>query len=132
MYEFERGKSIKGVILNKVIPPDVKLGGPVGLTNDMATSEKIVLHNIPGAKNSVEIIDGVYWFQGHMKYLQQYKEQKSKLQSKTKYKNKIRYQINEYYGFASWFDGQLDGEIESGGWTIRNDVVAEEVFGKNE
>ena len=69
MYEFERGKSIKGVIVNKIVPPDIKLGGPVGLGETVDESLKIVLHNIPGAQNSKEIIDGVYWYQGQMKYI---------------------------------------------------------------
>ena len=43
--------------------------------------------------------------------------------------NDPKYTINEYYGFASWYEGQLDGEIQSSGWTIRNDVQANEVFG---
>ena len=62
MYEFERGKSIKGVILNKIIPPNHKLGGPVGLGDSVEESLKIVLHNMPGAQNSKEIIEGVYWY----------------------------------------------------------------------
>ena len=46
MYDFERGKSIKGVILNKELQ-GLNLGGPVGLNQYFETSEKVILHNIP-------------------------------------------------------------------------------------
>ena len=31
-------------------------------------------------------------------------------------------------GFASWFEGQLDGEIQSGGWDLTNRVAADDVW----
>lgn len=36
--------------------------------------------------------------------------------------------VREYRGFASWFTGQLDGEVLNNDWTYRNDVTAREVF----
>ena len=51
MYDFERGKSIKGVVLNKQFN-NINVGGPVGLTEYVETSEKVILHNIPNNKNS--------------------------------------------------------------------------------
>ena len=39
------------------------------------------------------------------------------------------YKVYEYLGYASWFEGQLDGEIEHNSWILRNDCTAEEVFG---
>jgi hypothetical protein len=46
MYEFERGQSIKGVIINKQMN-GIYLGGPVGLRRPIENTDKIILHNIP-------------------------------------------------------------------------------------
>lgn len=46
MYEFVRGESIKGVIINKDMN-GVRLGGPVGLRRPIENTDKIILHNIP-------------------------------------------------------------------------------------
>lgn len=46
MYEFERGESIKGVIINKEMN-GIRLGGPVGLRRPIESTDKIILHNIP-------------------------------------------------------------------------------------
>jgi hypothetical protein len=46
MFEFVRGESIKGVILNKQMENGLRLGGPVGLSSNINKSEKIILHNI--------------------------------------------------------------------------------------
>lgn len=47
MYEFIRGESIKGVIINKTIRGTARVGGPCGLTRDPSTTEKVIFHNIP-------------------------------------------------------------------------------------
>jgi putative AlgH/UPF0301 family transcriptional regulator len=115
MYEFERNHSIKGVIINKQMS-GIRIGGPVGLRRSIHGSDKIYLHNIAEPINgSKRVIEGVYWHDGPRSDLAQYE-------------NDPRYKINEYYGFASWFEGQLDGEIQSGGWTMRNNCRANEVF----
>jgi len=36
--------------------------------------------------------------------------------------------FREFKGYASWFTGQLDGEVLNNDWTYRNDVTAQEVF----
>ena len=46
MYEFVRGESIKGVIINKDTN-GIRLGGPVGLRRPIENTDKIILHNIP-------------------------------------------------------------------------------------
>ena len=38
------------------------------------------------------------------------------------------YKLREFVGFASWFDGQLDGEVQAGGWRIKNNISPIEVF----
>lgn len=48
MYDFVRGVSIKGVIINKDLKGSKnKVGGPVGLRRPVERSEKVYLHNIP-------------------------------------------------------------------------------------
>ena len=92
MYEFIRGESIKGVIINKTVGGK-KLGGPCGLRRPMENTDKIYLHNIPHEINgSKKVIEGVYWHDGPRSDLAQYE-------------NDPQYKINEYYGFASWFEG---------------------------
>lgn len=92
MYEFIRGESIRGVIINKTIQGRVRMGGPCGLTRDLSRTDKIILHNVPNVPNSHRVIEGVFWHDGAMSDLAQYR-------------NDERYKINEYYGFASWFEG---------------------------
>ena len=87
LYEFQRGKSTKGVIINK-LERGKRIGGPVE-TN----TKKIILHNIPDIKGSKKVIDGVFWYEGPMSELRPYLKKDEK------------YQINEYYGFSSWFEG---------------------------
>lgn len=91
MYEFERNQSIKGVIINKSIS-GINVGGPVGLRRPVESSDKIILHNIPDVEGSTRVIEGVYWHDGARSQLAQYE-------------NDERWKINEYYGFASWFEG---------------------------
>ena len=97
MYEFVRGESIKGVIINKGMN-GIRLGGPCGLRRPITSTDKIYFHNIPDVPGSKRVIEGVYWHDGNDTALDQYR-------------NNPAYKINEYYGFASWFEGQLDGEI---------------------
>lgn len=87
----------------------------MGLSRSRLQSERIFLHNIPNLANSKKVIQGVFWHDGSEAELEQYK-------------NNPEYQIREYWGYASWFEGQLDGEIQAGGWNLRNDLTAEEVF----
>ena len=44
------------------------------------------------------------------------------------YRGNEQYSIIEFHGFASWFEGQLDGEVQNGGWTIDNNYTADAVF----
>lgn len=93
MYDFKRGESIKGVIINKKEASGFRIGGPVGLRQPIEKAQKIILHNIPEAiPRSTKIIEGVYWHDGPKSDLAKYKKDK-------------RYKINEYHGFASWFEG---------------------------
>ena len=53
MYDFVRGESIKGVIINSMTPDGHRIGGPVGLAQTVETCDKVILHNIknvPGSK----------------------------------------------------------------------------------
>ena len=97
MYDFQRGDSIKGVIINKTTS-GIRVGGPVGLSRRTDQTEKVFLHNIPNLPKSKKVIKDVYWHDGPGADLDDYK-------------NNPNFQIREYYGYASWFEGQLDGEI---------------------
>lgn len=45
------------------------------------------------------------------------------------YKNNPDYIVREYKGYASWFSGQLDGEILNGqGWEHTNVVIPRDVL----
>ena len=61
MYEFNRGDSILGVIINKMVQGTARIGGPVGLNRNLEQTEKVILHNIPNVPNSSRVIEGVYW-----------------------------------------------------------------------
>jgi hypothetical protein len=63
MYEFERGASIKGVIINKTTD-GIIIGGPVGLRRPIETTDKIIFHNIPEVQGSKRVIEGVFWHDG--------------------------------------------------------------------
>lgn len=87
LYEYDRKRSIKGVIINK-LDKGKRIGGPVE-----QYQKKVVLHNIPNVKGSVKVIDGVYWHQGDRSEIKKMVRKNSK------------YQMNEYYGYSSWFEG---------------------------
>ena len=36
--------------------------------------------------------------------------------------------VREFQGYASWFTGQLDGEVLNNDWTYTNAATAAEVF----
>ena len=114
MYEFIREESIKGVIINKS-NEGIRIGGPVGLSRDPQQCETVIFHNIPDCPGAERVIEGVYW-------------QKENFEALEPYRSDPAYKINTYMGYASWFEGQLDGEIQSGGWELRNNCRAEEVF----
>lgn len=63
MYEFIRGESIKGVIINKKMN-GIRIGGPVGLRRPMELTEKVIIHNIPNVEGSKKVIEGVFWHDG--------------------------------------------------------------------
>ena len=98
MFDFTRGESIKGVIINKKIQTGQRIGGPVGLGMTIEQSEKIILHNIKGIKGAKKVIKGVYWQSSHHSSLDKYRSDPS-------------HKIEDYFGFSSWFEGQLDGEV---------------------
>lgn len=45
------------------------------------------------------------------------------------YRNDPSFKIFEYYGYAAWFGGQLDGELRNDDWSWENGVTADDVFG---
>ena len=62
MYDFVRGESIKGVIINQKTPDGhYRIGGPVGLESIVEKCQKVYLHNIKNVPGSKKVIDGVYW-----------------------------------------------------------------------
>ena len=64
MYEFKRGESIMGVIINKKVNGSVRIGGPCGLRRPIESTDKILIHNIPNVQGSKRVIEGVYWHDG--------------------------------------------------------------------
>ena len=46
------------------------------------------------------------------------------------YKNNPDFVVREYYGYAAWFGGQLDGELRRSraAWTIENNVTFANIF----
>ena len=105
MYEFKRDESILGVIINKKVAQSARLGGPCGLRKPIESTDKIFLHNMADMEGSKKVIEGVYWHDSSTKdALVAHKNSKSP-------EEQAKCRINEYYGYASWFEGQLDGEI---------------------
>ena len=86
---------------------ELRLGGPC----ELSTSE-IILHNVQAAKDAKIICPGVYMG--------------GELSDEMKKLPETKWRV--YKGFASWFEGQLDGEILNNHWTLRNNTTAEEIF----
>jgi len=86
---------------------EMRIGGPC----DLRTAE-LLFHNVQGVPDSKLIIPGV--FMG------------GELSEEVKLKPETKWRV--YKGFASWFEGQLDGEILNNHWTLRNNTTAEEIF----
>ena len=108
MIDYDRTNSIKGVIINKMLTVQgtrMRVGGPCEM------HRKITLHDIGHLEGARRIIDGVY-SGGDVE----------------EYRNNPEYHINDYYGYASWFNGQLDGELRHHDWTWHNDVTAAQIF----
>lgn len=93
MIEFIRGESVKGVIINQAVE-GMRLGGPC------EGEKKIYLHNIPNVQGSKRVIEGVYWHDGEPDDLDAYRFEEAEDKTQTP-----KYKINEYYGYASWFEG---------------------------
>lgn len=36
--------------------------------------------------------------------------------------------VREYFGYAAWFGGQLDGELRNSDWDFTNSVTADDIF----
>lgn len=84
----------------------IYIGGPC--ENDVIT----VLHNQQSAAGSRRIIEGVY-LGGDLSGLE----------------GNPGVIVRRYYGYASWFPGQLEGEVlNAGGWEHTNAITAADVF----
>jgi len=103
LYQHERGEGCQGIVLNKrATMPDGKtrrMGGPVDPTSE------VYLHNVPDLPDAKRVMEGVYWG-GDIEEA----------------KRREGARIETFYGYAAWFDGQLDGEIRNEDWTWTNDV----------
>lgn len=102
-------RSVTGLIINKTTTIGnriIRIGGPCEL------SIVTTLHNIPHIRGSREICQGVYIGGDVERWL-----------------NDPEYIVHQYYGYASWFSGQLEGEIRNAnGWEYTNDVEHDDVF----
>lgn len=43
-------------------------------------------------------------------------------------KNSTTHKVRKYMGYASWYTGQLDGELRSEDWSLNNNITAQDVF----
>ncbi|KRX01679.1 F-box domain [Pseudocohnilembus persalinus] len=111
MTHFDReSENFTGIIINKKIRSRdgemIWIGGPCEL------SKITILHNIPNVQGARRIIEGLYEG-GEI----------------AEYEDNPNYTIKKYYGYASWFSGQLDGEIRNGnGWQHTNLVTPDHVL----
>ena len=110
MTHFVREANVKGVIINKYMTGAngriMRIGGPCEL------SQVTTLHDIPNVAGSREVVPGVY--EGG---------------DVAGFEGREEYTIREYHGYASWFQGQLEGEIRnSEGWAIENQVTPEMIL----
>jgi putative AlgH/UPF0301 family transcriptional regulator len=102
------GAGYEGIIVNKSVSVQgmaVNVGGPCEI------SQKSVLHNIPNIAGSTEIVPGLF-LNGDM----------------SSHIGNQNFRIKEYYGYAAWFEGQLDGELSSNDWTLSNSTTIEEIL----
>ena len=113
IYEHNAGEGCQGLILNKtarINGVNRRMGGPVEVRRP------VFFHNVANLPDAKRIIDGVFWG-GDIEEA----------------KRRPGARVETFYGRASWFDGQLDGEIRNGDWTWRNeDVSADMVFPRDQ
>lgn len=96
----------------------ILLGGPCEI------SKRQYIHNVPNVKikfsllkikleGATRVIEGVYTG-GNVEG----------------FKDNPVYVVKEYYGYAAWFGGQLDGELRRSraAWTIHNDTTFDKIF----
>lgn len=108
LYQHEQGEGCQGVVLNKhVVSGDQKrrLGGPVDVR------QRVYLHNVADLQGATRVVDGVY-YGGNIEEA----------------KGRQGARVEAFYGYAAWFDGQLDGEIRNDDWIWSNEVPASLVF----
>lgn len=104
MTEFDQ-INVKGLIVNQT-HRGVHVGGPC------EPGEIATLHNVAQAPGCRRIIDGVF-LGGDV----------------AQWREDPRYIIHDYHGYASWFAGQLEGEIHNGdSWTFSNEITAEDIL----
>lgn len=82
-----------------------RMGGPVD------PRERVYLHNVADLPDAVRVNDGVY-YGGDIEEA----------------KRREGARVEAFYGYAAWFDGQLDGEIRNEDWTWTNEAPAGLVF----
>jgi len=109
LYQHQRGEGCQGVVLNKrATLPSGELGRAGGPVNPR---HPVHLHNVADLPNATRVIDGVY-YGGDVEEA----------------KRRPGARVETFYGYATWFDGQLDGEIHNEDWTWTNNVPTELVF----
>eukprot|EP00828_Plagiopyla_frontata_P020897 TRINITY_DN2689_c0_g1_i1.p1 TRINITY_DN2689_c0_g1~~TRINITY_DN2689_c0_g1_i1.p1 ORF type:complete len:301 (+),score=32.01 TRINITY_DN2689_c0_g1_i1:379-1281(+) len=111
MTDFNRESSkIQGLIINK--PIQNKNGRQIWIGGPCEFNHITTLHNIPQAPGARKIIEGVYC-DGDI----------------SQWKDDSNYTIKQFQGYASWFTGQLEGEIKNAhGWLYTNEITANQIF----
>lgn len=104
--------SIVGVIVNKSVavgPQGLNLGGPCDFQHTT------ILHDQGDVAGCREVLPGVFEGGDQAELMER--------------KRNPGVRVREFQGFASWFPGQLEGEVLNGnGWRLHNAVTPDDVF----
>lgn len=106
-YTDDRG--YEGLIINKAVATEqrgmVNVGGPCEM------GRRTILHNVPNTPGATEVLPGLFVGGSLDGFIP----------------NPNR-RVKEFFGYASWFEGQLDGELFNEDWVLTNGITAQEIL----
>jgi putative AlgH/UPF0301 family transcriptional regulator len=107
--KYTEDRGYEGIIINKAVTAEsgrrVNVGGPCEMFR------RTTLHNVANTPDAVEILPGLYMG--------------GTIDGFVPNPNRI---VREFYGYASWFEGQLDGELFNDDWTLTNGITALQIL----